>query len=375
MRACEQWRRPLGQLQRGIVVPPDKLFEAVRDTIEVGAEQGRQIVNAALAATGSDSRFRGPAPSNGRRVAPAGDDSRLAERESLFWEPYSEGSPFSMGRERFIAKHLARANSTGDLVPDEDVERYVDFLLSEAVLSNVSLPPRIGRKLYIRVVRIVQRTIVNVLSLSEGEMLGKQLRLLKQPSERCKLDSSGSSSAPDAQVMRLLAKRAISDHIIDGKLVSPYLRELGLPMYLVEKLYEDIITLSVRLVFDVSITFQIRCLGHKITCQITPDEMLHTAPGWDIALEEGVFGIFDDKEKRRWASDFVDDLLEDASIQMRELPEGVQRQMYSRVALVMLNLAETAMNHFRIHVAGMAFRPCLLEQGFDLQDVAWHHRE
>mmetsp|Transcript_23568 Transcript_23568/g.74228 ORF Transcript_23568/g.74228 Transcript_23568/m.74228 type:complete len:356 (-) Transcript_23568:37-1104(-) len=355
------------------MTPPEQLLEAVRDSIEAGAEQGRQLVNAALAATGSSSRFRGVKP--GRAAPAAGEEGGVGERPSIFWDPYREGSPFSMDREAFIAKHLARATSTADLVPDEDVERYVDCLLSEAVLSNVSLPPGVGRTLYIRVVRIVQRTIINVLSLAEGELLGKELRLLKQPSRRCRFNNSCSSSAPDAQVMKLLAKRAIGDHIIDGKLVSPYLQELGIPMGLVERLYEDIITLAVRLVFDVSLTFQIRCLGHNVTCQITPDEMLHKAPGWDVALEKGVFGIFDDAEKRRWASLFVDDLLKDASVQMPELPDSVQRSIYSRVALVMLNLAETAMNHLRIHVAGMAFRPCLLESGFSLQDVAWHCRE
>jgi len=107
--------------------------------------------------------------------------------------------------------------------------------------------------------------------------------------------------------------------------------------------------------------FQIRCLGHTLTCEITPDDMLHLAPGWDVALEKGAFGIFDDAEKRRWAKFFVRDLLRDESIRLQELPESIQAHIYNRVALVMLNLAETGLNHFRIHVGGMAFRPALLE--------------
>lgn len=162
----------------------------------------------------------------------------------------------------------------------------------------------------------------------------------------------------DPRVIKLLAKRTVGDH---SSTSSAYLVEMGIPITLVERLYEDVIALSVRLVLDVSLTFQIRCLGHRVTCQITPDDMLHNAPGWEVALDEGPFGLFDDEEKRRWAQLFVDDLLKDDSIKIQEVPEAVQREMYARVTLLLLNLSETALNHFRLHVAGMAFRPALLE--------------
>merc|ERR1719204_2779733 len=142
--------------------------------------------------------------------------------------------------------------------------------------------------------------------------------------------------------MRLLAKRTCEDHAVDGKRIAPWLSELGLPISLVERLYEDIIALSVRLVLDVSLTFKVRVLGHSLTCQITPDDMLHTASGWDVSLEQGAFGMFDEGEKRLWVKAFVEDLLKDEAIKIQELPTSVQMEMYSRVAMALLNLAETA---------------------------------
>eukprot|EP00440_Ansanella_granifera_P006389 gb/GFBE01006929.1/.p1 GENE.gb/GFBE01006929.1/~~gb/GFBE01006929.1/.p1 ORF type:complete len:370 (+),score=79.05 gb/GFBE01006929.1/:1-1110(+) len=336
--------------RRGIFVPAD-----VARALELGAEQGRQAVNVALAAAGSQVKFK--VAGNG---VPNGDtrcwnSQEQMERNSLFWNPLKDDSPFRMGREAFIAKHLARETDCKSLVPDQDVETYVDILLKEAILSNVSLPPAVGRQLYIRVVRIVQRTIINALGLVEGELLGKELRLLKQPSEMANLRCDP-SAALDSRVVRLLAKRTVEDH----KDTSGYLVELGIPVKLAERLYEDIIALCFRLVMDVSLTFQIRCLGHKLTCQISADDMLHEAPGWNVALAEGAFGLFDDAQKRRWAKCFVADLMQDNSIRLQELPNSVQTQVYSRVALVLLNLSETALNHFRIHVAGMSFRPALL---------------
>jgi len=134
-----------------------------------------------------------------------------------------------MGREAFIAKHLAQAFDSASLVPDQDVEEYVDLLLSNAVLSNVALPPGVGRRLYIRVVRIVQRVILNTVSLCEGELLGKQLRILRQSSEANWFNRNSVSNL-DARVLRKLAKRTVDDH----KANSPYLHELGIPLPMVE---------------------------------------------------------------------------------------------------------------------------------------------
>ncbi|CAE8722524.1 unnamed protein product [Polarella glacialis] len=359
--ACrrQQVARASAVERRRFLPGASNLQKVVSASLEAAAENGRQAVNTALAISGSSLKFK---VAGAEAFAAEEDDaSRQAAsenlaRQSVFWNPYGKGSPFEMGREAFIAKHLAKAADSRSLVPDADVERYVDLLLSQAVLSNIALPAGVGRQLYIRVVRIVHRVIINALGMMEGEVLGKELRFLKQPSEVSKLHLSPAGEF-DPRVIKLLAKRSIGDHVNSD---AAYLKELGLPTFLIESLYEDIIALSVRLVFDVSLTFQIRCLGHKLTCEISPDAMLHTAPGWEVALEEGAFGLFEDKEKRRWAKLFVNDLLHDKTIHMSELPDAFQKQLYSRVALVLLNLSETAFNHFRIHVAGMAIRPALL---------------
>eukprot|EP00928_Gymnodinium_smaydae_P042927 TRINITY_DN28861_c0_g1_i1.p1 TRINITY_DN28861_c0_g1~~TRINITY_DN28861_c0_g1_i1.p1 ORF type:complete len:367 (+),score=45.19 TRINITY_DN28861_c0_g1_i1:59-1159(+) len=346
-------------MRRWFTSRPWPAQDLISGIIEHNAEFGRQAVNAALAVAGSSRKYTVSDDANGSAVAakePHPHEQR--QTKSLFWSPYAPGSPFRIGREKYIAQHLAKSADSKSLIPDKDVEIYVDFLLSKAILSNVSLPFGAGRQLYIRVVRIVQRVILNTVSLVEGEVLGKELCLLKMPSEVSFFRRSEAQEV-DHRIVRLLVRRTLDDHMLDGVDVAPYFSELGLPRSLVENLYEDILKLTLRLVMDVTFTFQIRCLGHSLTCTLTPDDMLHTAPGWDVALEEGAFGIFDDKEKRRWVQLFVDDLLCDEAIRMRELPEAVQRQMYTRVSLVLLSLCETAMNHFRLHVAGMAFRPAL----------------
>ena len=48
----------------------------------------------------------------------------------------------------FLAEHLAKdvtIGSTAALVPDADVEEYVDLLLKSSVLANTSLPFGVGR--------------------------------------------------------------------------------------------------------------------------------------------------------------------------------------------------------------------------------------
>lgn len=350
--------------RRRIFNPAD-LQKVLNAPLEVAAEQGRQALNVALAVGGSSVKFPSMQDVASARAnadpaeVQSAKDAQSHRVDSLFWDPHSKNSPFVIGREAFIAKHLARKVDSRTLIPDEDVEAYVDVLMSKNLLSNISLPPGVGRQLFIRVVRIVQRVIINTMTLAEGDILGKQLKLLAQPSDGSAFKHK---SNLDPRVAELMARRVCEDHVIDGEEVAPYLRELGLPWPMVRRLYQDIITLSLTLVFDISLTFQVRCLGHALTCQITPDDVLHLAPGWDVSLENGAFGVFNDEEKRRWASIFVDDLMQDDTIQMNTflLPDTVQRHMFTRSALVMLNLSETALNHFRVHVAGMAFRPALL---------------
>jgi len=355
--------------RRCIFNPADlqNLQKVLNAPLEVAAEQGRQALNAALAVGGSAVKFPSMHDVTSARAnadpaeVQSAKEAQRQRVDSLFWDPHNKNSPFVIGRKAFIAKHLARKVDSRALIPDKDVEAYVDMLMSKNLLSNISLPPGVGRQLFIRVVRIVQRVIINTMTLAEGNILGKQLKLLAQPSDGSSFKHDAKSNL-DPRVAELMARRVCEDHVIDGEDVSPYLRELGLPWPVVVRLYQDIITLSITLVLDISLTFQVRCLGHSLTCQITPDEFLHLAPGWEVALEDGAFGVFDDEEKRRWSRIFVEDLMLDETIQMSGslLPDSFQRHMFTRSALVMLNLSETALNHFRVHIASMAFRPALL---------------
>ena len=124
-------------------------------------------------------------------------------------------------------------------------------------------------------------------------------------------------------------------------------------------LYEDIIALTTRLALDVILSVNVRCLGHSVRLSVNMDEMLHTAPGWKVALDEGAFGHFDDTEKRKWAAAFAEELLSDPKVRIAELPVRLQREMITHVAVILVHLAETAFNHCRFHVAGVALRPAL----------------
>merc|ERR1712151_1098945 len=106
----------------------------------------------------------------------------------------------------------------------------------------------------------------------------------------------------DPKFFERLANRVVDDH---QETSSRYLRELGIPMPVVRLLYRDIIALSARLVLDVCLSIQIRCLGHTITLQISPDDHILDAPGWDVDLRRGVFGTFEDDAKRHQARAFV----------------------------------------------------------------------
>lgn len=323
--------------------------------LEAAAEQGAQFVNAALAAAGSPARFGG----GGADGATTG---RPPEGATLFWSPDAPDSPFKVGRDTFIARCMTQATDACSLVPEADVEQYVDFLLASALISNNSLPQAMGRQFYMRVVRITQRAIIALISGLEGEVLGKQMRLLWQPSP---LNAFRHSNAPlDPHLVKCLTQRCLGDTLSSPESLPPYLEELGLDSQpeKVEELYEDIVALSVRIMMDVGLTKQIRILGHEITVNVKPDDLLHTAPGWEVSLEEGVFGLFGEAEKERVAKEFVELAMQDPAIQMKGISVDAQKEMYASVVKVLLNLAEVALNHFRIHVAGMAFRPCLVDK-------------
>jgi hypothetical protein len=273
--------------------------------------------------------------------------------QSYFWDPRAPDSPFVIGRGAYLRSH--RQHTARELVPDKDVERYVDALLASNVLRNPPLPVRAfvsTRQLYTRVVRVVLGVVLHVCDMAEGSVLGKQMVWLRTPSD---ISLRSNESCPlDQRIVTRLAERVLQDHSDTSTLAK-----LGTPKNMVLALYEDIFALTIRFIFDIALTFKFRVLGHTVKISIDADDMLHTAPGWDVPLDEGAFGRFDDAEKRKWAASFVKDLLEDEEVRMAELPLALQQELYLHVVVMLSHLAETALNHSRCHVAGMSLRPAL----------------
>jgi len=334
--------------------PHEVLAGFLSDTVEQMADQGRIAVNQVLTQTGSKTEFR-KVNNNIADERPADCNSvdDMEVKDSHFWCPYSKGSPFVVGRQAFLAQFK---DVKGPIVSEQDLEQYVDCMINDSVLSSNAVLPG-SRQLYIRTVHIVLKCIHTICLMAEDqEILGQRLRLIKQPSKLSKL--SGSSAMPlDQKVVSRLARRVFGDH--DAALT------MGLPEPLALRLHEDIIALTFRLLYDIVLTFQVRCLGHSIRCEISVDSMIHKAPGWDVALEQGAFGKFDDIEKRRWVDQFIEDMLLDEEVGRLNLPAVVEKRMFTTSMLILLNLVETAANHFRIHVAGISLRPVLVDMDSD----------
>lgn len=336
--------------------------------LDVVGEETRRLLNFALASLGSPVEVRridgGPPPKVPAAQPPA-DDGNLAPghlelqastssqtQDSIFWEPRQPGAPFAGNRNAFILENLKRSRQSNAVVPNQQIERYVDILMTDEILSGIPLPgQQVGRLFYEKLVRILLRVIHTSCVMLDGtEIFGRTLALLQQKSKRSTLHNSKHLPL-NQQVIRRLANRVLVDHEKE--------ESLNLPGHLMLRLYENIVALVFRLVLDVLLTVEVRCLGHSLKLNITADDMIETAPGWDIALEEGAFGVFDDASKRQWASSFVEDLLKDPSISL-DLPVVMQKPLLQRVTLLLLNLVETAANHTRIHVAGVSLRPALL---------------
>lgn len=126
-------------------------------------------------------------------------------------------------------------------------------------------------------------------------------------------------------------------------------------------MYQNVITLMFRVAFDMIDSMQLRVLGHTVTIHVEADEFLTTAPGWEVPLESGVFGCFDAKEKLKFVSDFVDDILLDDSINLVAVPDVIEKQIYMAAVMIALDLVETACNHMRLHLAGVSWRPALVD--------------
>merc|ERR1711862_354961 len=91
--------------------------------------------------------------------------------------------------------------------------------------------------------------------------------------------------------------------------------------------------------------------------EIKADSGLARAPGWDVPLEDGLFGRFDKHCKEKFTSDFVDDILNDEAINIDIVPDVFEKELYTRVIMLLFMLLETACNQTRLHMAGISFRP------------------
>lgn len=280
-------------------------------------------------------------------------------RDSSFWNPYAANSPF-MNKQKYLEQfeRLRRNDGTKksysalEVVTEEEIEAYVDALAEDGSLktfqglSAVLVP----RTLYANVVKVILRVLQMSLGTVDGQtILGRELYLLRRQSLRARWRVS-SKYKVDQQIVEKLMRRVMADHGSGPDIMGAEVQA---------QMYQNIITLIFRLVFDLTDSCQLRVLGHTVTINIEIDDNLAEAPGWDISLDSGIFGRFDMAEKRAFISSFVDDLLTDEHINIKGMPGVLERKLYVNVVMLMLDLLETACNHLRLHLAGISFRPAL----------------
>jgi len=240
-----------------------------------------------------------------------------------------------------------------EVVTEEDIEVYVDALAEDGSLKSFQglSAVLVPKTLYANVVKVALRVLQITLGSIDGqEVLGRELYFLKRQSFRSKWRVSKKYKVDEAIVQRLV-ERVRADHAESGPDI------LGQEVR--QQMYKNIITLLFRLIFDLADSCQLRVLGHTVTINIDIDEDLAQAPGWDISLDSGIFGRFDSASKRAFVSSFVDDLLADESINIKAMPDVLERQLYINVVMLLLEMLETACNHLRLHLAGISFRPAL----------------
>lgn len=280
----------------------------------------------------------------------------LRIRDSSFWNPYSPNSPF-MNRQKYL-EQFQRLKASGheqglsEMVPEEDIMAYVDALAEDGSLKSVQglSSVLVPRTLYANVVKVALRVLQQTLDKVDGKhILGRRAYILKRESIRSRWNVS-SRYKVNEEVVKKLVNRVMADHGSSSEIIGTEVQQ---------QIYQNIITLVFRVVFDLTDSCQLRVLGHTVTIHIEADEGLADAPGWDISLDSGIFGRFRGASKRKFASEFVDDLLADESINIKAMPDVFERQLYINVVLVLLEMLETACNHLRLHVAGISLRPAL----------------
>lgn len=284
-----------------------------------------------------------------------------AQGDSTFWNPYAPTSPY-VNRKMYLEK-FQRVYGEGrqkftsaafTILSEDDIQQYVDAVVQKGALKDVKtigLPSGlVPTFVYSNVVKIALRVVQTALgSINGNSILGREVYLLKRPSRRSRWRVSKHHDV-DQAIVRKLTDRMMKDHKDD-------IQKAGWSPEVQRQLYENVVTIVFRVVFDVMDSCQFRILGHTVTVNIEADADLEKAPGWDVPLEDGIFGCFDSLAKEKFVSDFADDLLNDENINMYGLPDVFEKELYSKVVMVLLMLIETACNHMRLHVAGMSFRP------------------
>lgn len=383
-RAALRGQRPAVQLQRsgrrsasGQKGDPSSELQqfgkAFSEIFEATVESGRVGLNEVLR-TSLGMELKKAKPSDGTPAAPpSGDAGATSSRntdtrkvpsgfDSFFWNPYAEGSPFR-DRKKYIEQYKQQAadpsrsawacNAT-ELVSEEEIRSYVENLVDDGVLRHLSgiASLLVPKTLYANVVKVSIHVFQVAFGALDGRLvLGRQLHLLKDRSWRSQWRVSSRYSV-DSEIVSKLVRRIMADHPLGPDIMASEVQR---------QMYENIVTLVFRLAFDLIDSCQLRVLGHSLTFNIEADEGIAEAPGWDIPLEQGIFGQFGMDEKREFVEDFVDELLTDESINIVAMPDVLERQLYIRVVLLLFDLLETACNHLRLHIAGIAIRPALEE--------------
>jgi len=280
--------------------------------------------------------------------------------DSFFWNPYAEGSPFR-DRKKYIAQFKRERESHAenawryratDLVSEEDIRLYVEALAEDGCMKQISglSSLLVPKTVYANVVKVALHVFQVAFGTLDGKsVLGRRLHLLKDRSHRAHWRVSKKYRV-QPEIVAKLVKRIMADHAEEPDIMSQEVQR---------QMYENIVSLVFRLVFDLIDSYQLRVLGHAVTLNIEVDDDIAAAPGWEIDLDSGIFGRFDLEHKQEFAKAFVEDLLMDESINIAALPDVLERQLYMRVVMLQFDLLETACNHMRMHMAGIAIRPAM----------------
>lgn len=291
---------------------------------------------------------RRPRPRDGGTAGPSG-------REGTFWNPYAEGSPFR-DRARYLAQ-FERLSDKGcphsrhqslQVMSEEDIEAYVDALAADGSMQRIQFVTSFipAKSLYGNVVKIMLHCIQVCFGAVDGQViLGRELYLLRKRSVRRGLTVADRYTV-DEEVITKMVNRILLDHDPPDMMSAEVQRQM----------YHNIVTLVFRLWFDLTASFQMRILGHTVRISIEADEGLSKAPGWEVSLDDGIFGCFDDAQKRKFCEQFVDDLLEDDAINIKAMPDVLERQLYLRVVWLLFDLLESVGNHMELHIGGLSYR-------------------